>query len=114
MKPFKSGIAFSKWLMRIAILALTSVVYYSAFETFNLRDLDFIIAAAFLLFSVLLIIGGFLRKSSLTVISALLLLILSVFELITKYSGGLKSSYAVYFLVIAISFYFISKGNEAR
>lgn len=112
MKPFKASIPLSRWLLRISLVALMFFYYFSAFNSFNLKSPEFYFAAVYIVFGSLLFIGGFMSKSSLTVISALIIFILSVYMLIVKFTGITDRNIIVYFLPASLSFYFLSTGND--
>ena len=115
MKAFKAGSQLGNWLLRIALGMYFYFIYFDLFTTFNTSSLHFYLAGFYLLFGLLLLIGGFFHNDSLTVFSGLLLFLLSIFGVISiQWVNNLISAdTADYYLIIAISFYFLTKGNKA-
>lgn len=112
MKPLKGIVPLAMWLMRIAILLFVYVAFFESINLLNFKVLEFYISAAFTLFSVLLLVGGFLKTSSLTVISALFLFILSIYKIVDISSGGLGLTLAMFGLFATISLFFMAAGNK--
>ncbi len=63
MKPFKSGTIVAAWLLRMTILWFVYEHYYKGFPGFDLKSFSFYIHAAYLVFAVMLVVGGFHAKT---------------------------------------------------
>ena len=113
MKPLKSTTPLARWLLRICLAAFIFFTYFASFKTFNLKDINFYFAAVYFVFSALLIIGGFMSKHSMTVLSGLVIFLLSVYQLIKSFSGEINEYLLVYLLPASIAFYFLSTGNDS-
>ncbi len=111
MKPFKAAVPLAKWLLRFALLFLVFVLYFNTVKAFHVKNISFYIAAAYILFGVLLIIGGFISKPGLTVISGLIIFGLSVYKLIVNFGGLLDTGMLHAFILAALGFYFFARGN---
>jgi len=70
MKPIKSLSPVAEWLMRSGIVLFAVLYYLEILEVKNFKSVMFYISLGFILFSFLLFVGGFLRKTSLTMISS--------------------------------------------
>lgn len=113
MKPFRPVTSLAKWLLRIAIFAQAVISYFHIAQNFNFQSFTFYIAALFIIFSALLIIGGFFSKHSLTIISGLGIFLLSLYELFHVYEGSfLEQDFLIYFMMGALGLFFISQGNK--
>jgi hypothetical protein len=114
MRPVRSASGLAKWLLRIALFAHIFTLYFSTVKGFNFNHLGFYIAVIYLLFAALLIIGGFVRKHTLTVLSGLIILLLSVFEMFRVFNGNIISSqFIMYLLMASLGLFFLSKGNKS-
>ncbi len=113
MKPFKTYVPIARWLLRISLTAMLFFYYFTEFKNFNLHAVNFYLAAVYIVFASLLFIGGFLSRSSLTVISSLIIFILSVYSLIVYFPGFLNNAILAYLLPASLSLYFLSTGNES-
>ncbi len=114
MRPVRSASGLAKWLLRIALFAYIFVLYFSTVKGFNFNYLDFYIGLIFLLFAALLVIGGFLRKHTLTVLSGLIILILSIVEMFRVFDGNMiNPKFIMYLLIGALGLFFLSKGNKS-
>ncbi|MBN2613855.1 MAG: hypothetical protein JXB00_20020 [Bacteroidales bacterium] len=113
MKPLKTTTPLARWLLRICLAAFLFFTYFSLFKSFNLKSIDFYFAAVYFVFGALIIVGGFLKNHSLTVISGLIIFLLSVYQFIKSFSGELNAGIMVYLLPASIAFYFLSTGNDS-
>ncbi len=115
MRPVRSASGLAKWLLRIALFAHIFTHYFSKVKGFNFSHLGFYIAAIYLLFAALLIIGGFVRKHTLTVLSGLIILLLSVFEMFRIFNDNINNpnDAIMYFLMASLGLFFLSKGNKS-
>jgi hypothetical protein len=111
MNPWKSFTGLASWVMRIAITLVIFAHFFNAFMGFNFQTLGFIIAAVFIVFGVLIFVGGFLSKHTLTVLSALVLLFLSALQAYWAFNG-VTSTFSFWLLMCAASLYFLSNGNK--
>jgi len=111
MKPIKGLLQLSNWLMRSAIVFFVFVAFIDTLKTFDFKSIQFYLALAFIIFGVLLFIGGFLGKTGLTVFSGLMLFFAAVFEIITLSSSGILAEVAIYSVIAASSLYFASAGR---
>ncbi len=114
MKPLKGAQSLANWLLRLAILLYFVLGFWGTLFKFDFTDLNYILIFVLALFSVLLFIGGFLRKHSLTVWSGLIILIVSVVEMILMYlnTKSFGGDVLVFILPAAIGLFFIAKGNN--
>lgn len=111
MNPWKGLTGLSAWVMRIAMLMLLLPMFYPTLIAFNIQSLHFYIGAAMVVCSVLLLIGGFLSKHTITVVSSLILLILSGVQAYWAFSG-LNQLFAMWVLTGSVALYFLSNGNK--
>lgn len=112
MKPLKSLLQFATWLMRLAIVSFAFVSFLHALKTFDIKTIQFYIAVAFILFSVLLFIGGFMSKPAITVFSGIMLFFASVYEIVILFSEGINIDISIYAVIASTSFYFVTAGNK--
>lgn len=112
MKPFKSVLPFSRWLLRITLLAYLIVIHFDTFKALNFSSLQFYFAAVFIVFSALLLLGGFISES-LTVVSALIIIVLSLYQMIVSFTGTITEATVWFLIPLSISFYFLSTGNKS-
>jgi hypothetical protein len=111
MKPFKSGANLAAWLLRITLLWFVYEHYLKGFPDFDLKSYSFYIHVAYILFAVLLLTGGFLQKSSLTVLAGLALFVLPIFQVIRDFPEEPLKVLPLYLLPLALGFYFFTSGN---
>jgi hypothetical protein len=112
MKPFRSVIPFSRWLLRTALFAFLVVTHFQVFKTFNFSNVDFYFAAVYLTFSILLLFGGIFSEK-LTVVSALVILVLALYQLIVSFTGTITNAMVWFIIPISISCYFLASGNRS-
>jgi len=80
MKPILSTFPFSKWMLRITLLVFLYFFKKDFILQWNFTDVNYLIYFALAIFSILLFLGGLGRKSSLTVISGLIISILGFYK----------------------------------
>ncbi|HQI45433.1 MAG TPA: hypothetical protein PLC59_05205, partial [Bacteroidales bacterium] len=112
MKPVKGLIPFAIWLIRLTIVFFIFTEFLKPLKTFNFTSIRFYASIAFYLFASLLLIGGFMKKPSITVLSGLMLFLASVYEIIIRSSSGILSEIAQFSVIATISFYFFTAGNK--
>lgn len=111
MRPFKALNPFSRWLLRLGLLFMAGVLVWPALQMFQFTSLNSLINAAIALFAILLLLGGFLSKHSLTMLSGLALLLLSAWQVYWYYSG-INLSLAAWVLTGIVGLHFFINGNK--
>lgn len=112
MKPIKSLFPISIWLMRIGLLLFAFTNYKDTFTRFSLDDLQFYIAAVFIIASVLIFVSGFAYNAGYTVFSALAITIISVYKIVVSIDGGLDSGLVLNMIIGSIGVLFLSKPSS--
>lgn len=110
MRPVTSLFPISSFALRLVPLLLVYVFGANDLKEFNFKDLDYLLWFATAVFSVLLIIGAFSSKHTLTVISALLLTISAALMIYFKPFVIVNIFYLLIFICIGL--YFFSVGNK--
>jgi hypothetical protein len=114
MEPLKFAFPVASWLLRLAVLILVYIIFFTTFRAFNTQSLEFWIAAAFGLFSILLFVGGFLRSHNLTLISSLLLALGCGYKIFMHFAFQEGGFVAIYGVFGAIALYFAAAGNRKK
>ncbi|HKL07616.1 MAG TPA: hypothetical protein VJ896_02505 [Bacteroidales bacterium] len=112
MKPVKGLFPLATWLMRFAVVFFVLITYWEPMAAFNLQSTMFYISAVYVIFSVLLFVGGFLPKNSLTVISSLFLILVTGYHAFINLGSKLDHNFAVYVVLGSIFVYFFTAGNK--
>lgn len=110
MKPVHSFIPMADWLLRTALAIIIYQFYFSTFLTFSFEGMNFFMALAFIGFTFLLLIGGFARSDSMTVISGLAIFILSIVMMFID--NFTVSKLLTHFTPAVIGFNFLARGNH--
>ncbi len=110
MKPWKSISGIASWLMRLSLVLFIYHRFFGIMLQFDFSQQRFYFAAGFVLFGVLLLIGGF-AKQSLTVIAALVLFLLAVLHLVTGFNG-ITAHLVQWAMVSALCLFFVTNGNK--
>lgn len=111
----RSARGFSKWLMRFALITFIFFTFFDVIDSWNFSDINYLISFAFVAFGFLLIVGGFIPKSGLTIISGLLIFIAAILKIILLYLDADKivTDMAIYLILAAIGFFYFSHGDIA-
>ncbi len=112
MKPLKSLMQFATWLMRLSVAFFVALGFMHTLKIFDFKSIQFYIALVFALFSILLVIGGFLSKPALTVFSGIMLFFASVYEIVILSSEGVTVELAMYGVIATTALYFVTAGNK--
>ncbi|MBN2349240.1 MAG: hypothetical protein JXJ22_10400 [Bacteroidales bacterium] len=113
MKPLKSARGLARWILRLSLIIVIFFANYTIFLNFNIKSVGFYFSLIFLLSGLLLLVGGFLKDPSLTIISSLIILILSVYQLIKIFNGSIGEYLIDEFISVSLAFYFLSAGNKS-
>lgn len=111
MKPWTSFVGLAKWLLRIAMFFVIFTQYYESFMAFELNRIAFYASAIFLIFGVLLLVGGFLSRHNLTVISGLMIFLVSIYASAISFDG-ITSEFALNILIGSVALLFLTDGNK--
>ncbi len=114
MEQVKAFIPISAWALRIAILVLDYIIFFSALLTPDFKKINYLVAVGFTLFGILLFIGGFMKRGTLTIISSIFLIIGCGYEIVMHYGFGQGNFVAVFFVFGAISLFFFANGNKLK
>ena len=109
MNPIKSLVPIAKWFLRVSVAIILYDYYFKLFEKFSFNSLEYIIAFVLIVSAVAIIVGGFMKKNTLTVISGLAICVLSV---IMIFVDGFEFDIMLkHFVPASIGFYFMARGN---
>ncbi len=116
MKPLKNFETVSLWFIRIGIVFLFIAMFGKQVDKWDFDNYRWIINMVYLCSSVLLFIGGFLRQSTLTIISGLILAGISVYQIVPIVSDGRISFFDPtlfqYIVLAGVGLLFSSVGNR--
>lgn len=114
MEPLKFAFPVASWLLRIAVLITVYMIFFVTFRSFDTSSTAFWIACGFGLFAILLFVGGFMKSSNLTVISALILTLGCAYKIVMHFFFNEGSFIAIYGIFAALSLYFATTGNRKK
>jgi hypothetical protein len=114
MEPVRSLYALSTWLLRIALLVLVYIIFFTTLRSPDVSSLPFWIAAGFALFSMMLFVGGFMKKSTMTVIAAVILGLGCLYKIVMYYAFDQGRFIAIFFVLGALSLFFFANGNKQK
>ena len=105
--------SFSRWTMRICVLVYLILVYYKRLATMVVTSDYFLLAIAYMILGALLIIGGFQKRSTLTrlVAIAMIMLTLVYFAASILLGKDLYQMIVSKILLLAVLIYFATSSN---
>lgn len=116
MKPIKNLEVASLWLLRIGIVFLFIAMYGKTIDNWAFDNYRWIINMVYLLSSVSLFIGGFVKKSTTTIISGLIIAAISIYQIVPIVADGKISFFDPtlfqYVLLAGVGLLFSSVGNR--
>jgi quinol-cytochrome oxidoreductase complex cytochrome b subunit len=110
MEPIKGFMPIAGWLLRLSLGIVVYLHFFDTFLTFSFNNLNYFMALLYIIFTILLIIGGLLKKNATTVISGMVIFILSI-AMIFMGQVSIEKVLA-YFMPAALGFYFMAAGNR--
>lgn len=112
MKPVKTLLPFSRWMLRIIVLIWLIMKYTGTIQGLNVHDQNFFLALGFVLFGLLLLAGGFSSKPGLTVVAAIFLTLLFIYKIYLNFVPQVTEAQVISFLFLSVSVYFMSSPNK--
>lgn len=114
MKPARILLPLSTFLMRLGAAFYIYLTHFDPIRNPNFQQFHFYLSSLFIIFGLLLVLGAFARKQTLTVLSALVLFLLSLYEVVT-FSGSPETlSFVSLVLFGTIGLFFVTNGNKIR
>jgi hypothetical protein len=114
MEPLRFAYPISNWLLRVALLIMIYMIFFGTYRNFNTSDYHTWIAVGFGLFAILLFIGGFMKKHTLTIISAILLTLGCCYKIFMHFAFGMDTFVAIWAIFGAITLFFAASGNRKK
>jgi hypothetical protein len=112
MNPLKSLVPLAKWLLRFSAIAIIYTINYLELAlSFSFNSPKYLMALAYSIITILLVVGGFQKTAKLTVISGFLLVLISIIDLFAIEAFSVPNLIASIPLT-SIGFYFMARGNE--
>lgn len=102
----------SLWLMRLSIALYAITRFLSTLTVFNTQSVMFWVALLFILFAALLLVGGFLPKSWLTRLAAVVLIFVTGYLTVINISNGVDYNFSIFVMMGSISLLFAVIGNR--
>lgn len=112
MKPFKSGSILASWLLRIMLVWFIYEQNGKIFTGFDFSSFNFYVSSAYIVFGLLLFIGGFIQKPGFTVAAGLAIFILPLIQLIRAFPDNISQVLLLYLIPLSVGFYFFTSGNN--
>ncbi len=110
MKPLKNFENLATWLLRINILVVLIVLYFTYLKTAQFTNIAYIVTLAYGLSSILLILGGLQKKATLTIISGILLFGIACYKVGSNFNIHDTIMY-LHVFIGSVGLLFVSKGN---
>jgi len=109
----KSISPLAAWILRIGLLVVVFAHLLPVFNNFNFASLQHVLSGVFMLSALLLMIGGFMKKNTLTMLSGVLVMLFAGWH---AYMVGefnvINLPFASYLLMGAVGFHFFINGNK--
>jgi len=112
MKPLNSALPLAHWMMRISMAIMIVYLQWPFIKTVNFQKTDDIISFAYVVGGILLIIGGFLKNSVLTILSASIIFLITLYFLYLHFPSELHLGYLIYMWPLSVSLFYLANGNE--
>jgi hypothetical protein len=116
MKPITVALKVANWLFRGSILIFLVLFYYEKIIVVNFKNFNDVLVFVYLLSALLLFIGGFLSKPTLTIISGLLIFLCTLYFMVLGFPNDPTSkaqvmAFLIYTWPAGVGLYFAGSGN---
>jgi L-lactate permease len=104
---------FARWFLRICVLAHLYLIYLKRLITWELTSDYFLLSIIYLILAFILFAGGFYKRSTITKIAAIAMLVLTFVYFVTTIILG-KNLYEMVtsnILLVGVLFYFATSSN---
>lgn len=112
MKPPKNLYPLFSWVLRVTFLLLSYLLFWDEVRGLDFHAFSFWVSFLFILFSVLLFIGGFSRSHDLTLISSLVLGLIALYHTYVAFALPLTPAFAFNLLIASSAFVLFALGNK--
>ncbi len=112
MKPIKGILPFAMWLLRLSVLLFAFAYFFPEVKGLSFSGLHYFIALAYVVFAVLLFVGGFTSKHTLTVFSGLMIFAISAYKLFDLFDLQTFTAFSPFVLVAVVGLLFAATGNK--
>jgi hypothetical protein len=116
MKPITVALKIANWLFRGSILIYLLLFYFDKIVVVNFKNFTDVLFFVYVLSALLLFIGGFLSKTTLTIISGVLLFLCTMYFMVLDFPRDLTSrtqimAFLIYTWPAGVGLYFAGSGN---
>lgn len=112
MKPIHSALPAAHWIMRCTLAIILLYIQWPTIKTVNFQKTDDVVSFAYVVGGILLIGGGFLKNSVLTMISAGIIFLITLYFLYLHFPSELHLGYLIYMWPLSVSLLYLANGNE--
>lgn len=116
MKPITAALKVANWLFRGSILLYLLLFCLDKVVVVNFKNFQDVMYFVFLLAGLLLFIGGFLSKPTLSILSGVLLFLCTLYFMVIDFPNDIMSktqlmAFLIYTWPAGVGLYFAGSGN---
>lgn len=116
MKPIAALLPVSTWVLRISLFLFLLLRYGAQVKTVDFSSWKSIVLFAYIVSSILLVIGGIVKNNTLTLIAGILIALLSLYFMYLniphRFTFETLSAFSVYLFPFGLGLYFAAEGNK--
>lgn len=115
MKPISAALPIANWIFRGSILVFLILTYLDKIIVVNFKSFGDVMFFVYVLSGLLLFIGGFLSKPTLSIISGVMMVLCTLYFMVIKFPMDFTRhhflGYLIFFWPLAIGLYFAGSDN---
>lgn len=111
MKPFKFAEPVAGWLLRLSFSTFILISNIQQINDSSIATLEFYISLSFVVFAILLVVGGFLSNQSLTVLSAIALALVLAYKVATPWPPVWSTNLLLEIFTLSVAILFAARGK---
>lgn len=115
MKPISAALPIANWIFRGSILIFLILTYYEKIIVVNFRSYADVMYFVYVLSGLMLFIGGFLSKPTLSIISGVIMVLCTLYFMVLKFPVDFTRhhfhGYLIFLWPLAVGLYFTGSDN---
>ncbi|MCZ2442252.1 MAG: hypothetical protein LC101_00495 [Flavobacteriales bacterium] len=112
MKPIHSLLPVAHWAMKISLFVVILLQQIQVIKVVDFTRWNDVLPFTYVLSAMLLVCGGFLNKSTLTIISAALIFLITCYFIYLHFDSKLPLTFLFYLWPLSAGLFYLANGNE--
>ncbi|MBE2246120.1 MAG: hypothetical protein IAE67_02585 [Candidatus Competibacteraceae bacterium] len=112
MKPIQSLLPAAHWCMKVSLFVVILFMQIPSIRVVDFTSWNDVLPFSYVLSALLLVCGGFLHKSTLTIFASAVLFLLTCYFIYQHFDMQLPLSWLIYLWPLSVALFYLANGNE--